>query len=130
MDQYITRFDITMHDIILDQHLERFQQILKIPQSPFLTEIPILLDHTLQSPTITVFIHKIYIVSSFKDLDKFYNMGCVLDFGQGLYFVDSELFQPRAYFILLDFYYFDCYGLISFLIGCFVHLTELPFPDF
>lgn len=81
MDKNITWFDIPMHDIVLNQHLECFKQILKIRQRPLLTQIPILLNQRLQCTTITVLVDKVHIVSSFQYLDKLHNMSGILDFG-------------------------------------------------
>lgn len=118
-----------MHYVILNQHLEGFEEILEIGQSPVLGEIPVLLDEGLQCSPIAVLIYKIDIVGSFKNLDKLDNMSGVFDLGEGLDFVNGKLFQSWTDLVFLDFDDFDGDGLLRLLVNGLVDFPELALPD-
>lgn len=79
MDEDIARLDVPMHDIILDQHLESFEQISEIAQSPFLAQISILFDQAFQSASIAVLIDKVDIIGCLEYLNKLDYMRGVLN---------------------------------------------------
>lgn len=81
-----------MHDIISDQHFECFEQILKVLQCLILCEMSLLTNKILKGASITVLINKIDIVGSFEDFDEFDNVSGVFYLGEGLDFVNGELF--------------------------------------
>ena len=129
MDENITRFDISVHDIILHQHFKRFQKFLKVSKGLFLTQVPTIFDQIFEGASIAEFIHKVNIVGCFQYLNETHDMGGVLNLRESLNLVDGEFLQSGTHFIFLDFDDFDGHGLVGFLVCCLVHFSKLSFPD-
>lgn len=118
-----------MHDVGLDQYLKSLHQILEIPNSLLLTEMPLPLDLLVQSTAIAKLIDEVVIVGSLENLDESDHMGSILDLGQGLDFIDGEFLEFRAELKLLHLDDLDGHGLPVLLVDRLVHLTELALSD-
>lgn len=89
----------------------------------------VLLDQRLEGAAIAVLVDEVHVVGGFENLDEFNNVSGVFYFGEGLYFVDGELFESRTEFILLYFYNFDSHGLLGLFVDGLVDLAEFPLAD-
>lgn len=122
----IAGFDVTVHDIVFDEHFESREQLIKVPECLFFSELAFCLDFFLKSALITELIDEVVVVGSFEDLDEADDVGGVLDFRQGVDFVDGELLQLGTGLELLDLDHFYRHHLPCFLIERLVHFPELP----
>ena len=87
--------------------MKGFEEIFEIFDSLIFRKTALRFDLLFESSSVAEFVDEVVIIGGFEDLDEAYNMGGVLYFGQGLDFVDGELFQFGAHFKLLDFDDFD-----------------------
>jgi hypothetical protein len=130
MEEDVAGFDVPVHDVVADEHFERFEEVAEVAQRPFLWEVPGLLDQILECATIAELIDKVDIVGCFEYFDELDNMSGVLYFRKGLNFIDGELFKSGAEFVLLDSDDLDCNYLFSFLVGSLVYLSKFSFTDY
>lgn len=91
-----------MHDVVLIQYLERFQQLLEYLQSLLLMQPVLLLQPMLQCPLVAEFVHKIKVIRGFEHLDVSDDIGTLLDSLQDLDFVDCALLELGVLLELYD----------------------------
>lgn len=109
MEQDVTRFNISMHNVGFGENLERLKQILEIIDGFRLFKATVLFDLLLERTSVAKFVDEVVVVGSFKYFNEANNMRGVFDLGQGLNFVDGELLQFGAHLELFNFDDFDGY---------------------
>lgn len=87
--------------------MKGFEKIFEVFDGLTFRKTALRFDLLFESSSVAEFVDEVVIIGGFEDLDEAYDMSGVLDFGQGLNFVDGELFQFGAHFELLDFDDFD-----------------------
>lgn len=81
-----------MHDVILIELFEGFEQLPKDNERLILLERLLLLKQGLESAAVAVLINKVKVVGRFQSLDESDDV-LVLESGEDIDFVDGELFQ-------------------------------------
>jgi hypothetical protein len=96
VEQNITGLNVSVHDVVFDEHPEGRKQFVEVEKGFFLVEFPFGLDLLLESPLIAELVNEIVIIGRFEDLYKPHNVGRVLNFGQGVDLVDREFLKLGA----------------------------------
>jgi hypothetical protein len=129
MKKNVARLYISVHDIRFGQKLKGLQKIIEKVHGFLFAETTLVFDLLLKCTSIAIFVDKVVIVCCFENFNEAYYVSCVLNFREGLYFVDSELLEFGTGFKFFDFDDFDCYCLIGLFVDCSVNFSELSLTD-
>jgi len=125
VQQDIRWFEVSVHDVILDNRCECNDELLVDFQRFMFRHCLLAAYDVFQSSAIAVFIHEIIVILRFEHLNKLHNIR-VIDPSQSLDFIHCELLKLWYFLEFLNLDSFNCYQGISPDIQCLVNLTVLP----
>ena len=118
-----------MHDVVFNEHFEGRKKFVEVKEGFLFCEFAFGLDFLLKSSLIAKFVDKVIIVSGFEDFDEADDVGGVLDFGEGVDFVDGEFLEFGAGSEFLDLDDFDGDDLAGLFVVGFVDFSEFSGSD-
>jgi hypothetical protein len=125
VQQNIAWLDVPMHDVVLGEGLKGLEHVHEVQQCFGLSEMPVVLDEPFQCAPIAVLIDEVVVIDGLEDLHELDDMVVLLDFGEGLDFVDGALLEFGAHLELLDLDDFDGHKLVGAFVGGLVDFTVL-----
>lgn len=125
MEQNVARFDISVHNVRSGQQLEGLEQVTEVSESLAFIEPALRLDLLLESASVAILVDEVVVVGSFQDLNEPHNVCRILNLGQSLNLIDSELLQLGTHLELLDLYDLDSHQLVGLLVEGLVDFSEL-----
>lgn len=130
VEKDVAGLDVPVHDVEPDQDLECPEEISQVGQCFLLSEASLGLDLLFECPSIAILINEVVVVGSFEYLYEAYDVSGVFDLGEGLYFIDGELFEFGAEFELFHFDDLDGHHLACLFVYCLVDLPEFALSDY
>jgi hypothetical protein len=128
MKKYISRFKISMKNILSMQCFECISKLQKYLDGLLFCKSPLWFDMLSQSSTVTKLIDKIIVIGSSKHLYKFDNIYMV-DLRKNSYLVVGELTQFRCMLKFLYVHHLYCIRLLVLTILSLVDVTVLPLSN-
>ena len=71
MQQDIGQFEVSMHDLVVDQCLEGIQDLVEVLQNQFLWQFALFLDHLQHVPAVAVLQHQVVVVRGLLQSNQF-----------------------------------------------------------
>jgi hypothetical protein len=113
-----------VHDVVFHEHFESRKKFVEVKEGFFLCKFAFGLDFLLKSSLIAEFVDKVIIVGGFEDFDEANYVSGILDFGEGVDFIDGEFLEFGAGSEFLDLDDFDGNYLAGLFVVGFVDFSE------
>jgi hypothetical protein len=120
MEKYVVRLEISVHDVVLVQYLEGFEELFENQEGRLFREFSLSGKQTLQSTSIAVLVNEVKIIGCFEHVEVADDVLVDFDVGEDVDFIYRALLEFFILSELGDGNYLDCVLLLVVVIDCTV----------
>jgi hypothetical protein len=123
MEKYVVRLEISVHDVVLVQYLEGFEELFENQEGRLFREFSLSGKQTLQSTSIAVLVNEVKIIGCFEHVEVADDVLVDFDVGEDVDFIYRALLEFFILSELGDGNYLDCVLLLVVVIDCTVDFS-------
>jgi hypothetical protein len=123
MEKYVVRLEISVHDVVLVQYLEGFEELFENQEGGLFREFSLSGKQTLQSTSIAVLVNEVKIIGCFEHVEVADDVLVDFDVGEDVDFIYRALLEFFILSELGDGNYLYCVLLLVVVIDCTVDFS-------
>jgi hypothetical protein len=123
MEKYVVRLEISVHDVVLVQYLEGFEELFENQEGGLFREFSLSGKQTLQSTSIAVLVNEVKIIGCFEHVEVADDVLVDFNVGEDVDFIYRALLEFFILSELGDGNYLDCVLLLVVVIDCTVDFS-------
>lgn len=123
MEKYVVRLEISVHDVVLVQYLEGFEELFENQEGGLFREFSLSGKQTLQSTSIAVLVNEVKIIGCFEHVEVADDVLVDFDVGEDVDFIYRALLEFFILSELGDGNYLHCVLLLVVVIDCTVDFS-------
>lgn len=129
MEKYVVRLEISVHDVVLVQYLEGFEELFENQEGGLFREFSLSGKQTLQSTSIAVLVNEVKIIGCFEHVEVADDVLVDFNVGEDVDFIYRALLEFFILSELGDGNYLDCVLLLVVVIDCTVDFSVDSWTD-